>query len=140
MLQDIISMLGIANPQLSLTWQNGSLPSEDESLPMQLRGDPLNGEWLAPAAGLLHKDFAKRLSMPDGSHPVGSPWVLALYPQVWLRLSRLYGGLLEGRTSQTDRVQRPVPKYFALHDTSNKDSGPTAGTVSPGTGLAASRW
>jgi hypothetical protein len=135
MLQDIISLLGIANPQLSLTWQDGSMPSEDESLPMQLRGDPLNGEWLAPSAGLLHKDFAKRLSMPDGSPPSTLPWVLALYPQIWLRLSRVYGVVLEGRTSQTDRVQRPVPKYFAFHNTTNKDTGPTASTVSPGTRL-----
>ncbi len=38
MLQDIIALLGIANPQLALTWhQSGSL-LEDASLPMRLTG------------------------------------------------------------------------------------------------------
>ncbi len=132
MLQDVIALLGIANPQLALAWQEGGLPSENAGSPMRLLSNAANGEWFVPASGLLNQEFAKRLSMPDGNPPAGTPWVLALYPQVWLRLSRLYGGVLEGRTTQTDRVQRPVPKYFAFHDTANIGDGPTAGTRSPG--------
>ena len=132
MLQDIISLFGIANPQLALAWQDGGLPAENATAPMRLLSNTTNGEWFAPAAGLFNQDFAKRLAMPDGSPPAGTPWVLALHPQVGLRLARLYGGVLEGRTAQTDRVQRPVPKYFAFHDTANIGSGPTAGTRAPG--------
>lgn len=135
MLQDVIALLGIANPQLALAWQEGGLPSENAGSPMRLASNAANGEWFAPAAGLLNQEFAKRLSMPDGNSPAGTPWVLALHPQVWLRLSRLYGAVLEGRTTQTDRVQRPVPKYFAFLDTSNIGDGPAAGTRSPGARL-----
>lgn len=132
MLQDVISLLGIANPQISLTWQDGSnLPTENAGSPMRLMSNTDGGEWFAPAAGLLNQAFAKRLAMPDGSVPAGTPWVFALHPQVYLRLARMYGRILEGRTTQTDRVQRPVPKYFAFHDTSNIGSGPTAGPVAP---------
>ena len=117
MLQDVIALLGIANPQLALTWHESGSLSEDASLPMRLTGSV--GEWRAPAAGLLNQAFASRLTMPDGSTPSGQPWVLCLHPQVWLRLSRLYGVVLEARTAQTDRPQRPVPRYFAYHGTSN---------------------
>jgi hypothetical protein len=130
MLQDIIGLLGIANPQLSLTWQDGTTLSENSSQAMGLAGG--SGEWLAPAGGLLNQAFAARLSMPDGNAPPGQPWVLSLHPQVWVRLSRLYGVVLEGRTAQTDRPQRPVPRYFAYHSTSNLATGPKAGVVAPG--------
>lgn len=132
MLQDIIALLGIANPHLALTWQDGGLPSENAELPMRLVSNAGNTEWHAPAAGLLNQEFAKRLSMPDGNPPGGTPWVLALHPQVWLRLVRLYGAVLEGRTAQTDQAQRPVPKYFAFHGTSGN---PVAGTRAPGAKL-----
>jgi hypothetical protein len=129
MLQDVIGLLGIANPHLALTWHEGANLSEDASLPMRLIGGV--GEWHAPAGGLLNQAFASRLLMPDGSKPSGQPWVLCLHPQVWLRLSRLYGVVLEARTAQTDRPQRPVPRYFAYHATSNIGSGPKAGVVPP---------
>lgn len=132
MIQDVISVLGIANPQLALTWQDGDSPSESTEFPMGLVSSSSNGEWFAPAAGLLNQALAKRLSMPDGNPPTGTPWVLALHPQVWLRLARLYGTVLEGRTTQTDRVQRPVPKYFAFHNTSNLGDDPVVGTRAPG--------
>jgi hypothetical protein len=137
MLQDAIALLGIANPQLSLAWQDGGLPSEDSTRPLRLASDPAAGEWLAPAGGLLHQAFASRLLMPDGSTPAGStpaeqPWVLCLHPQVWLRVARLYGLVLEARAAQTDRPQRPVPRYFAFHDTATLGGGPAAGTVAAG--------
>ena len=131
MLQDIIALLGIANPQLALAWQDDGLPTESATAPMRLLSNTTNGEWFAPAAGLLNQDFAKLLAMPNGDRPAGTPWVLAIHPQVGLRLARLYGGVLEGRTTQTDRVQRPIPKYFAFHDTANIGSGPKAGTRAP---------
>jgi hypothetical protein len=130
MLQDVIALLGIANPQLALTWHESGSLSEDASLPMRLTGSV--GEWHAPAAGLLNQAFASRLTMPDGSTPSGQPWVLCLHPQVWLRLSRLYGVVLEARTAQTDRPQRPVPRYFAYHGTSNIGEGPKGGAIAPG--------
>ncbi|MDQ3808753.1 MAG: hypothetical protein M3336_00510, partial [Chloroflexota bacterium] len=130
MLQDAIALLGIGNPQLSLTWQDGGPLSEDPAEPMRLVGDA--GEWLAPAAGLLNQAFGSRLTMPDGKPPASQPWVIWLHPHVWLRLSRLYGIVLEGRTAQTDRPQRPVPRYFAYHGTANLGSGPSAGSVGPG--------
>ncbi len=134
MLQDVISILGIANPQLSLDWQDGTgttLPTEDvNSFPMQLLSSSVvNSEWLAPVAGLFNQAFAKRLSLPDGSTPPDTTWVLALTPQVALRLSRLYGRVLEGLSIQTERVQRPAPAYFAFHGTSDIGDGPSAGTV-----------
>ena len=135
MLQDIIALLGIANPQLAPIWQDGDLPTESAGSPMRLLSNSTNGEWFAPAAGLFNQEFATRLSMPDGSAPAATTWVLALDPQVWLRLSRLYGGVLEGRATQSDRPQRPVPKYFAFHDTANIGDGPTAGSRSPGARL-----
>ena len=135
MLQDAIKLLGIANPQLSLTWQDGGPPTEDAVQPMRLV-NAAAGEWMAPAGGLFSQQFASRLIMPDGTVPAGQPWVLFLHPQVWLRLSRLYGVVLEGKTIETDRTVRPVPRYFAFHGTSNIGSGPTAGTVSAGDRLA----
>ena len=35
MLQDIISLLGIANPQLALAWQDGGLPTENTASPVK---------------------------------------------------------------------------------------------------------
>jgi hypothetical protein len=129
MLQDVIGLLGIANPQLALRWHEGGNLSEDASLPMRLAGSI--AEWHAPAGGLFNQAFAARLTMPDGTTPSGPPWVLCLHPQVWLRLSRLYGVVLEARAVQTDRPQRPVPRYFAYHGTSNIGSGPKPGVVPP---------
>ena len=133
MLQDVIRLLGIANPQLTVSWQDSGALSEDPAEPMRLTGGA--GEWLAPAGGLLHQRFASRLVMPDGNPPAGQPWVLCLDPQVWLRLSRLYGRVLEGRTVQTDRPQRPVPRYFAFHGGSNVSAEPVAGTLTAGSRL-----
>ena len=48
----------------------------------------------------------------------------------------MYGRVLEGRTTETDRAQRPVPKYFAFHDTTNVGAGPEPGNRSPGEKLA----
>ena len=47
MLQDAIALLGIANPQLSLAWQDGGLPSEDSTRPLRLASDPAAGRRLA---------------------------------------------------------------------------------------------
>jgi hypothetical protein len=129
MLQDVIGLLGIANPQLALRWHDGGNLAEDPSLPMRIAGSV--AEWHAPAGGLLNQAFASRLTMPNGTTPSAQTWVLCLHPQVWLRLSRLYGVVLEARTTQTDRPQRPVPRYFAYHDTSNIGNGPKAGVVAP---------
>jgi hypothetical protein len=135
MLQDAIALLGVANPQLSLTWQEGGLPSEDSTQPLRLKTNSVEGQWLAPSAGLFGQAFASRLIMPDGSTPEGEPWVLYVYPHIWLRVARLYGRVLEARTTQTDRPQRPVPRYFAFHGASSEGDGPAGGTVAAGATL-----
>ncbi|MCC6725999.1 MAG: hypothetical protein IT258_15950 [Saprospiraceae bacterium] len=130
MIQDIISLLGIANPQLSTTWQDGGNPTEESGQTMRLTSNLANGEWITPVGGLFNRAFAKRLYMPNGSPPNVSTWVLSLHPQVWLRLCRLYGAIIEGRATGTDRPQRPVPKYFAYHDTT--DIGAKVGVLAVG--------
>ncbi|MEN8202287.1 MAG: hypothetical protein ABFS28_06805 [Bacteroidota bacterium] len=129
MLQDVISTLGIANPQLSLTWLNGTgTLTEASDFPLQLVN---NGDvWIAPATGFFNRAFARRLSMEKGETPSSDTWVLSLTPQVKLRLARLYGRVLEGRTTQSDRVQRPVPAYFAFHGTT--DGGALEGVAFAG--------
>ncbi|MEP7142592.1 MAG: hypothetical protein ABI707_06970 [Ferruginibacter sp.] len=136
MLQDVISILGIANPQLSYTWQDGDKPLEESDSPLTLKSNATDGEWLAPAAGLLNKAFNVRISMGDGNLPEETTWVIKLQPQVYSRLTRLYSRVLEGKTARTDQPQRPVPLYFAYHDTADIGDGPTTGNVDPGGHLA----
>ena len=132
MIQDVISVLGIANPQLSLTWQDGGDPAEDPGEPLLLKSNAADGEWLAPAACLLSKTFLPRLCMGDGTPPPGSGCALRLHPQVYARLVRLYSRVLEGKTSATDKPQRPVPMYFAYHGTTDTASGANSGNSDPG--------
>lgn len=135
MLQDVISILGIANPQLSFSWQDGAKPLEEADNPLTLKSNATNGDWLAPASGLFNKAFANRLCMGDGNAPPASTWVLKLHPQVYLRLTHMYSRVLEGKTSQTDRPQRPVPLYFAFHGTTDNADGPKTGNFDPGAHL-----
>jgi hypothetical protein len=136
MLQDVISILGIANPQLSLTWQDGDKPLEEADNPLSLKSNATNGEWFAPASGLLNTAFSSRLCMGDGNTPPDTTWVLKLHPQVYSRLTRLYSRVLEGKTVQTDQPQRPVPLFFAFHGTSNIGDGPKKGNFDPGARLS----
>ena len=109
MLQDVISLLGIANPQLSFAWQDVNAPAADASAPFLLNSNAAGGEWMAPVAGLFNQAFAPNIFMGDGSAAAGTAWVLKMQPQVYTRLLRLYGRVIEGKTTQTDQPQRPVP-------------------------------
>ena len=138
MLQDVISILGIANPQLSFQWQDGTAaPTVDAGRPLQLDSNATSGEWMSPASGLMNKSFAQRLTMGDGSSPADT-WAIKIQPDVYLRLTRLYSRAIEGRTSSTDQSQRPVPCYFAYHDVTEAADPPTGGIVNPGDKLSIS--
>ena len=136
MLQDVISLLGIANPQLSFAWQDVNAPAADASVPFLLNSNAAGGEWMAPVAGLFNQAFAPNIFMGDGSAAAGTAWVLKMQPQVYTRLLRLYGRVIEGKTTQTDQPQRPVPMYFVFHDTTDSGTGPVAGNYEPGSKLS----
>ena len=136
MLQDVISLLGIANPQLSFAWQDVNAPAADASAPFLLNSNAAGGEWMAPVAGLFNQAFAPNIFMGDGSAAAGTAWVLKIQPQVYTRLLRLYGRVIEGKTTQTDQPQRPVPMYFVFHDTTDSGTGPVAGNYEPGSKLS----
>ena len=137
MLQDVLTILGIANPQLSFDWQDGGNPiPPDDAEPFLLKSNASGGEWITPAAGLLNKAYSDRLSMGNGVTPGENTWVLKLQPQVYARLTRLYSRVIEGKTNQTDHPQRPVPLYFAYHETTDSGDGPKAGNFDPRTKLA----
>src|SRR6476660_3646167 len=103
MLQDVISILGIANPQLSFQWQDVGAPTVNSSSPFQLDSNTPSGEWMAPASGLMNKAFAQRLTMGDGSSPSSDSWAVKMHSDVFLRLMRLYSRVIEGRTNSTDQ-------------------------------------
>ncbi len=135
MIQDVISVLGIANPQLSLTWQDGGDPGEAPGEPLVLKSNSANGEWLAPAACLVSKTFLPHLCMGDGTPPPDTSRALRIQPQAYARLVRLYSRVLEGKTADTGKPQRPVPMYFAYHGTTDAISGASSGNVDPGNRL-----
>src|SRR6478736_4850914 len=136
MLQDVISILGIANPQLSFQWQDVGAPAVNSGSPFQLDSNTPSGEWMAPAAGLMNKEFAQRLTMGDGSSPSSDSWAVKMQPDVYLRLTHLYSRAVEGRTTSTDQSQRPVPCYFAYHGVTESPDPPKGGIVSPGDKLS----
>lgn len=144
MLNDIIQLLGIANPQLSRHWtKNGgsaatTLPSPDTD------GFTLNcdtaDEWTAPFVGIVTEgQHHMLLQLPDGTTP-SDAIVLQAAPQVYLALCRLYATIVEGKTASTNFPDRPVPKYFLYREntklnwTDNGESrtGPTPGLYQPG--------
>lgn len=136
MLQDIISILGISNPQLSFEWQKDEKPVTDANDPFLLK-NAAGKKWVAPAAGIFSKTFANRLCLGDGAEiEKDSAWVIKLQPQVYVRLSRLYGKVLENKATNTDQPLRPVPMYFAYHNTSDADPEPIGGNLNPGDDLS----
>ncbi len=141
MLNDIIQLLGLANPQLSIFWTvKGKstptvLPSVDSDK-FTLSSDP-SDEWAAPCAGILTENqHNKLLQMPDGSTPTEGI-VLQMVPQVYLALSRLYATIIEGKTANTNLPDRPVPRYFLYTgftklNNSGDDPGPKPGFYKAG--------
>jgi len=114
--------LGIAGPLLSVRWTNASSPTSTPTegdagrLSLSLIGTS-SEEWVAPATGILMQSGgAERILQPNGNPVVPTAVVFRLHPQVYLRLARLYGAILEGLTANTHLPQRPVPYYFVITD------------------------
>lgn len=115
-----LSTLGIATPMLAVRWTTAgaptTTPAEGAAGALSLINNTAD-TWIAPAAGLLTFIGGEdRLLMADGTTlPENTP-VFRLYPQVYLRLVRLYSAVIEGQSTNTHKPMRPVPHYFAITD------------------------
>ena len=93
MLQDVISLLGIANPQLSFAWQDVNAPAADASAPFLLNSNAAGGEWMAPVAGLFNQAFAPNIFMGDGSAAAGHLQEAVVRPTLEIILTEAPGHL-----------------------------------------------
>jgi len=152
-----VSGFGIAMPTISPAWTDGALPTaNDADLSLRLSNSPASNTWLAPFAGVVQKidDLAapstdeegaspalKTLVKPDGSFVRGPGLLLTIYPQLYLRLSRLYLQLLEDPASagvnpvvaqarNLGHAVRPVPRHFFFAGTLTGDD--KNGSLTPG--------
>jgi hypothetical protein len=128
MLNDIIRLLGMANPQLSKSWtfdgdsNANNLPTlGDDKFTLSTAG---TDEWIAPCACVVTRDkIHSLLQLPDGSTPSAGV-VAQLPPQVYLAITRLYGNLVEGKDgNDAAKPLRPVPMYFLYTDITETGSG-----------------
>ncbi len=130
---------GVGMPILSASWTNGIIPTFNEAtLSLQLSDSPASNSWIAPLAGVVQKidnsptpaeeangvsRILKTLVKHDGSFEKGPGHLLTIYPQLYLRLSRLYLQLFEDPDSlganalvlqarNLGHAVRPVPRYF----------------------------
>jgi hypothetical protein len=111
MINDIIQLLGIASPQLSLTWtmNAANAPVYDGAFTLT----STNEAFVAPCSCIASTSVGtERIIMPDGSKP-SSALILKIDPQVYLRLTRMYASQIEGQlAANTSVAERPVPCYF----------------------------
>jgi len=129
-----LSGFGLAMPMLSPSWASAAMPMfNDDNLTLTLP----SGSWLAPLAGTIHKITATpsdsdppdvtpmlvTLIRPTGQAVHGPGLLITIYPQLYLRLSRLYAEVLERapaagsnplleKARQQGLAIRPVPRYF----------------------------
>jgi hypothetical protein len=121
--QSSIAAFGLGMPVLSPDWCSGGSGAAGDITVVEERmalsvTSPIN--WNAPLGGQLRKITSPavlRLTLirPSGSPLVANGFLLALYPQAYLRLSRLYAKVLEdaGRPERERGLPlRPVPRYF----------------------------
>lgn len=148
MINDIIQLLGVANPQLSNHWSNGAPANLSDSQhmgPACLAVD----NFVAPLNGYLTKGRElERIIMPGGGTPqFGSSFLIRVDPQVFLRITRLYSTIIEGKLLLTHLPERPVPCYFVYTGVNGKkwtdadgkaQTGPAEGLVFAGQDLLAS--
>lgn len=134
-----IRVFGGSMPVVAPSWTAGT-PTVD-GLSLMLTGD----NWLSPLAAHVrtHAQLAERagvlLRHGDGSPVPTSASVLSLYPQQYLRLSRLYALVLEDpATASPGRAlglpARPVPAHIVL-----ESGGVATGAVDPGDTLVSGR-
>jgi hypothetical protein len=112
MINDIIQLLGIASPQLSLSWtfDPAAALGYDNAFTLNCASGNV---FVAPCNGILNTNVGReRITMPDGTIPA-SAVILKIDPQVYLRLIRMYASQIEGQgAANTSAAERPVPCYF----------------------------
>ncbi len=140
---DTVTSVGIAAwggsmPVLNPTWTDATtLPSvADATLTLTLG----SGSWRAPLAGTVTVPGAGGMALtllgPDGVALASTgALVLALHPQAYLRLARLYASVLEDAAgARPERALglpfRPVPRWIRYAAT-----GARGGNVNPGDAL-----
>ncbi len=134
MINDIIQLLGVANPQLSSHWSNGA--------PQNLTSDGAYGltcaaadNFVAPFSGYLSRGAElERIVMPGGGAAPDKSFLIKADPQVYLRIARLYAAVIEGKNTHTHLPERPVPCYFVYINLTEKANG-NAGEKGPKEGL-----
>lgn len=130
-----IRAFGLAMPVLSPGWTDADvtmLTVDDAQMKLSLDDA---GTWLAPAAGTLRivnsDSFGVTLVSADGSPLLDSGLLLTLFPQVRLRLARLYAQVFEA--SDQGLPLRPVPCFFFYNCTILEILEASAGgNVNPG--------
>ena len=146
MINDIIQLLGVANSQVSIFWTNSGKTTPATMPNIAADGFTLScavsDEWMAPCTGILtEQQHQMLLVLPDGSIPGSNSIVVQLSPQTYLALCRLYATVVEGKTSNTQFPDRPVPKYFLYNNitklnwtdnSGNAVTGPKPGLYHPG--------
>jgi hypothetical protein len=95
-----IRAFGIAMPVLAMRWSDGTVPTVGtDEMSLELG----SGTWICPVAGSLRRldsvGTGVTLLRADGSFATGPGALLRLFPQVELRLGRLYAQVLEDATS-----------------------------------------
>jgi len=117
-----IAGFGLGMPALSPSWTDGNVSAitvNEANMSLTLG----SGNWLAPLAGTLSRinpsdKLRVTLIRADGQPLSGQDgMLLTLFPQLYLRLSRLYAQVLEpanaGRPERERGLPlRPVPRYF----------------------------
>ena len=113
-----VRAFGLGMPVLAKRWTDGTLPTVGSD---QLSLNLAAGSWIAPLAGALRRVDAAATGVTllrGAATPVVGPGVLlTLFPQVELRLARLYAQVLEDGASPRPgralgRPARPVPRYW----------------------------
>jgi hypothetical protein len=135
-----ISAFGIGMPVLAPRWTDSQTPTvNDAAMSLELAG----GTWLSPAAGTLlavqGSAIGVTLVHADGAIAAGPGLLLTLFPQVYLRLRRLYAQTFEvaGRPERDQGLPvRPVPRYFLYAGA--VDAADVSGDVTAGAELGQS--
>ena len=127
-----LQALGIASPMLSVHWtdnhESGAVTESAQPLTVSC-----TNEWLAPVAGFLSVGAGwEKIILPSGDHITAGSVILRVFPQVYLRLQRLYATIIEGKTADTHIPDRPVPYYFVYTNNTNVGGGPEGGKIFAG--------
>src|SRR5262245_52874264 len=92
-----ISAFGLSMPVLASKWTTGTptITKDDNNLSLSIAAN----SWLVPATGTLRRieggDVRVTLIRANGSIQSGPGMLLTLFPQIYLRLARLYAQELE---------------------------------------------